>query len=174
MFFKMPLRFRSGDYSSIIPISLKALTAKTPALTLWPCFDGSITLILPGCATMTLDYETLVHSKKVVRLQPTQRLDLQGGTSFQQQIAAIKPEQGSLWLVDMAQVEFIDSAGRLALVEALSMAQANGCRLLVCHLRPSIKLIFEITQLDQIFELVDSSDQSVAGMLSQAIPSIAA
>lgn len=106
---------------------------------------------------MTPNHETLTHPQKVIRLQPSQRLDLQGGVSFLQQLNAIEPEQGSLWLVEMAQVEFIDSAGRLALVKALSLAQANDCRLLICHLRPPIKLIFEITQLDQIFELVDSS-----------------
>lgn len=123
---------------------------------------------------MTSHHETLVHPQKVVRLQPPQRLDLQGGVSFQQQIAAIEPEQGSLWLVDMAHVEFIDSAGRLALVKALSLAQANGCRLLICHLRPAIKLIFEITQLDQIFELVDSSDLAISGILPKVVTPIAA
>ncbi|MBW4474483.1 MAG: STAS domain-containing protein [Stenomitos rutilans HA7619-LM2] len=106
---------------------------------------------------MTPDHETLVHQKKVVRLQPPHRLDLMGGVGLQRQIAAIEPEQGSLWLIDMAHVEFIDSAGRLALVKTLSLAQANHCRLLICNLPASIRIIFELTQLDQVFELVDSS-----------------
>lgn len=106
---------------------------------------------------MTPDYEALVHQKNVVRLEPPHRLDLMGGVSFQRQIAAIEPEQGSLWLVDMTHVEFIDSAGRLALVKTLSLAQTHNCRLRICNLSPSIRIIFELTQLDRIFELVDSS-----------------
>jgi anti-anti-sigma factor len=108
---------------------------------------------------MTPIHETLVHQKKVIRLQPPQRLDLQAGVTLRQQIAAIEPEQDSLWLVDMAHVEFVDGAGRLALVEALNFAQRSQCRLLLCHLRPSIKIIFELTQLDQIFEIVESSTE---------------
>lgn len=114
---------------------------------------------LPGCTAMTLNYETLVYQQKVVHLQPPHRLDLMGGVSFQRQITAIEPEPGSLWLIDMAPVEFIDSAGRLALVKTLGLAQANGCRLLICNLPPSIKIIFELTQLDRVFELVDSSTE---------------
>lgn len=129
---------------------------------------------------MTPDHETLVHQKRIVRLQPPHRLDLLGGVSFQRQIAAIEPEPGSLWLVDMAQVEFIDSAGRLALVKTLSLAQAHNCRLLICHLPPPIKIIFELTQLDQIFELADSSteladvDLSSSELLPQPATAIAA
>ncbi|MBW4693985.1 MAG: STAS domain-containing protein [Lyngbya sp. HA4199-MV5] len=128
---------------------------------------------------MTPDHETLVHQKKVVRLQPPHRLDLLGGVGFQRQIAAIEPERGSLWLVDMAHVEFIDSAGRLALVKTLRLAQTHDCRLLICNLPPSIKIIFELTQLDQIFELVDSTEladvnRSSSDALSKTAAPIAA
>jgi len=117
-------------------------------------------------------HETLVHQKKVIRLQPPQRLDLQAGAILQQQIAAIEPEQDSLWLIDMTHVEFIDGAGRLALVEALNLAQCSQCRLLICHLHPSIKIIFELTQLDQVFEIVESS--IVADVLLPGVAAIAA
>ena len=129
---------------------------------------------------MTSIYETFVHQKRVVRFQPPHRLDLQGGAVLLQQIAAIEPEQDSLWLIDMAHVEFIDSAGRLALVEALNLAQCSNCPLLICHLRPSVRLIFELTQLDRIFEIVDSStvaDGNVAitdVLLPQVVKPIAA
>jgi anti-anti-sigma factor len=105
----------------------------------------------------TLVHETLAHAGKVVRLQPPNHLDLNGAAVLQQQIDATEPQNGDLWWVDMAQVEFIDSAGILVLVQALTLARRASCRLLVCNLRPSIKLVFEITRLDQAFEIADSS-----------------
>ena len=104
---------------------------------------------------------TLIHERTCVQLQPPAHFNVQGGALFQQQIAAIEPEHGDLWLIDMAQVEFIDSAGILALVSALKLAHYKGCCVTLCHLRPAIKLVFEITQLDRAFDIIDSSKLAV-------------
>ncbi|PSB31088.1 STAS domain-containing protein [Stenomitos frigidus] len=101
---------------------------------------------------------TLIHQRECVRLQPPTHFNSRGGITFQQQVAALEPEKGDTWLIDMAQVEFIDSAGILSLVSALNLAHRQGCRVTVCHLRPAIRLIFEITQLDRAFDIVDGSN----------------
>ena len=99
---------------------------------------------------------TVAHQRHSVRLQPSAHLNAHGAIILQQQLATIAPEKGETWLLDMAQVEFIDSAGLLALVSTLKLAQRSGCRVAMCHLRPAIRLVFEITQLDQAFDIVDS------------------
>ncbi|XZN93896.1 MAG: STAS domain-containing protein [Microcoleus sp.] len=38
------------------------------------------------------------------------------------------------------------------------MARQRGCRLVICNLSATVRLIFEITQLDQLFEIFDSFD----------------
>jgi anti-sigma B factor antagonist len=106
---------------------------------------------------------TVIHQRHCVRLQPSAHLNAQGAVELQQQVAAIASAKGETWLIDMAQVEFIDSAGILALVNTLKQAHHEGCRIAMCHLRPSIRLVFEITQLDRAFDIVDSSKLSVSG-----------
>lgn len=56
-------------------------------------------------------------------------------------------------IVNMANVVFIDSAALATLIKAMKRArQRNGdCRL--CALQPQVQVIFELTRLNQAFEI---------------------
>lgn len=71
-------------------------------------------------------------------------------------IKLVAQEGHSSVLVDLEQVESIDSAGLIALVRGLKLAQTLGRRFSICCVSPSIRIIFELTQLDQVFEIFDS------------------
>ncbi|MEG3859333.1 STAS domain-containing protein [Microcoleus sp. herbarium12] len=95
-------------------------------------------------------------------LQPHNCLDSQAGSLLQQQLAEILPDRYKLWVIDMADVDFIDSSGLCALVGGLNAARHRGCRLVICNLSVTVRLIFEITQLDQLFEIFDSLEQVIS------------
>ncbi|MEA5447796.1 STAS domain-containing protein [Leptolyngbya sp. CCNP1308] len=57
--------------------------------------------------------------------------------------------------VDMSQVESLDSAGLISLVSALKQARQLQKRLCLCSVPPAIRIVFELTQLDRAFEMVD-------------------
>ena len=56
----------------------------------------------------------------------------------------------------MAQVDFLDSSGLVALLTGLKAALQSGCRLVLCNLQASVRSIFELTQLDSVFEIYES------------------
>ncbi len=90
-------------------------------------------------------------------VQPVGSLNSGNAITFQHQLnAAVLSEQHSSLLVDMGQVESIDSAGLMALVSALSMSQRLNKRFSLCSVSRSVKIIFELTQLDRVFEILDS------------------
>jgi anti-anti-sigma factor len=62
----------------------------------------------------------------------------------------------------MAAVDFIDSSGLCALVGGLNAARHRGCRVVICNLSATVRLIFEITQLDQLLEIFDCFDQIIS------------
>jgi anti-anti-sigma factor len=99
---------------------------------------------------------TFPYNDKLVLLQPQGYLNQQTGSELQQQLAAIAAEQHNFWIIDLSNVEFIDSAGLVALITGRHLAKRNCCRLVLCNPRPSVSLIFEITQLDGVFEIVSS------------------
>lgn len=59
-------------------------------------------------------------------------------------------------ILNMAQVEFLDSAGLLVLVYILSVAQKMNSKLILACLPPSVQIILELTQLNRAFTILDS------------------
>ncbi len=95
---------------------------------------------------------------RAVVLRPQGRLDLEGGITLQQQIVAIASERYSCWILDLANIEFINSSGLVALITGINTANECHCRLVICNVQAPVKLIFEITQLDQVFEIVEDME----------------
>lgn len=89
-------------------------------------------------------------------IQPSGSLHSGNVITFQHQLnAAIVSEQHSGLLVDMAQVESIDSDGLMALVSGLSMSQRLNKRFSLCSVSHSVRIILELTQLDRAFEILE-------------------
>lgn len=91
-------------------------------------------------------------------LQPPPRLDAVTGRVFYDKIAALVQGSQGLWVVDMTDVVFVDSQGLLSLVRGLRLAREERCRFVLCNVKPTVRLIFEITQLDRVFEIFEGLD----------------
>lgn len=100
----------------------------------------------------------LTQECQLIVLQPQGRLDLQGGMALEKQLAGLVPQRHDLWVIDLAQVDFMDSSGLVALVTGLKAARQSGCRLVLCNVQPPVRLIFELTQLDSVFEIFENYD----------------
>lgn len=70
-------------------------------------------------------------------------------------MAAVSDNPHSILLLDMAQVESLDSAGLMVLVSALSLAQRLKRKFYLCSLSPAVRIIFELTQLEHIFKIFE-------------------
>lgn len=95
--------------------------------------------------------------KKITLIQPGGHINASNAAEFQEYLTALvnQAQQDSV-LVDLEQVESMDSAGLMALVHGLKLAQSLGKRFSLCSVSPSIKMIFELTGLDSVFEIIDS------------------
>ncbi|NDJ17019.1 STAS domain-containing protein [Myxacorys almedinensis] len=90
-------------------------------------------------------------------VRPCGCLNATNATEFQAQLtAAILSEQHSAVLVDLSQAEALDSAGLMVLVSSLRLAQRRNKRLSLCSVSASIHIIFELTQLDRVFEIFEN------------------
>jgi anti-sigma B factor antagonist len=104
------------------------------------------------------------RSQTIVLLAQS-RLDLQGGSKLQQQLTAIAPDRHNFWIVDLSEVDFIDSSGLIALVTGLNMARQKQCRLAICNVSNPVRLILEISQLDQVFEIFENLESALASVV---------
>lgn len=70
----------------------------------------------------------------------------------------VRSSVNSTLLVNMEAVEFMDSAGLMALIKAFRLAESLGRKFGICSLAPSVRIMFELTQLDQAFEIFQDKD----------------
>lgn len=100
--------------------------------------------------------QNVLTNSQMMVIQPSGSLNAANSIDFQQELTTfVSSDQCSALLVDMAAVESLDSAGLVALVSALSLSQRLGKRFLLCGVSPTSRIIFELTQLDRVFEIYD-------------------
>lgn len=71
-------------------------------------------------------------------------------------LAFIRGVSSSAIIVDFRDVEFLDSAGLMALVAGYKEAKNQICNFMITGVSPSVRIIFEVSQLDQILGVRDS------------------
>lgn len=101
---------------------------------------------------------THTQEYQMILLQPQGHLDMQGGEELKEQLAGLVPQSQDLWVIDLASVNFMDCSGLVALVTGLKAARQSGCRLVLCNLQAPVRIVFELTQLDKVFEIFESYD----------------
>ncbi len=107
---------------------------------------------------------TLVQTQVAV-VSPEASLNVTNADLLKQQLITCFNQQQDV-CVDMSGVDFLDSAGLVALVSALSFAQRCNQRLYLCAISPAVRIVFELTQLDRVFEILDESAASCAPRLA--------
>jgi anti-sigma B factor antagonist len=91
-------------------------------------------------------------------LQPSGLLDGQNANQIRREITDIVSEGISTIKIDFQKVSFINSSAIGALVATLKMVRASGGEIFLYSLNNQVKMIFELTKMDQIFKI--SNDRS--------------
>ena len=101
----------------------------------------------------------MAQTTKIATFEPQGYVNAANAGEFLDKLTTIvQSEEIAILLVDLKEVEFIDSAGLMALVNGFHLAQSFGRRLSLCSVAPSVRMIFELTQLDKVFEIFENRD----------------
>ncbi len=75
--------------------------------------------------------------------------------SFRDQVSAVLPAELGVIEIDLSSTRFVDSSGLGALFALYrATAQRNGVVLRIVNPRPEIRQLLELTQMQQLFEIV--------------------
>lgn len=69
---------------------------------------------------------------------------------------AINDELSQEILVDLQQVEFIDSAAAVVLSQGTKLAEAHGKRLGCCGINSQVRMVLELTQMEQFVRIFEN------------------
>ncbi|WP_178378030.1 STAS domain-containing protein [Chroogloeocystis siderophila] len=115
--------------------------------------------------------QTMIAYPKIKLIKPYGFFDAASAAEFQRQLKiAVTQDDHTGILVDMENVESINSAGLIALVQSLNLAKTWGKRFSLCAVSPALRIIFELTQLDLVLEIFESFAAFEAAI---AVPEVA-
>ena len=66
-------------------------------------------------------------------------------------------------VVDLSEVSYIDSAWLAALIEAMQKVEGYGGKFMLASLQETVRSIFEISRLDQVFQIFPDANTALSG-----------
>lgn len=92
-------------------------------------------------------------------VQPSGVLDATKSQEFRQEVIKLLESKPKIVLVDLKDISFMDSSGLGALVLAFKTLRASDTKLVLCSINEQIKILFELTGMDKVFEIFSNQDE---------------
>lgn len=86
-------------------------------------------------------------------------LDVASGPALEQELAKAKASDAQLVILDLRDLEFIDSTGLSILIKAHQQAEESGRRFAVVRGRAQVQRLLGLTGLEERLTLVDSPEE---------------
>jgi len=99
----------------------------------------------------------------IVVFSPTGRLDITSAWQFRTKLQDCIAKQSNHIVVNLGEVNFIDSSGLTSLVAGMRDADRARGSFKLCNVHPEAKLVFEVTMMDSVFEIFDSEEEALSG-----------
>lgn len=88
------------------------------------------------------------------------RIDASGAMDFKSQMLDWINAGSRRILLDLSEVDFVDSSGLGAIVSSLK-AIGNGGDLFICGVRETVMSLFRLTRMNRVFQIFDSEEQAL-------------
>lgn len=92
-------------------------------------------------------------SSEIQVIQPAGRLDVTSVAKFRRDVTEIVASKPKFLIVDLSDVNFMDSSGLGALVSALKSIRTVDGDLAICSLSEQVQMLFELTSMSKIFKI---------------------
>ncbi len=100
----------------------------------------------------------------------TGSIDASNANNIQKELLSfVRQTDSDHIIINFQQVEFLDSAGLMALVAGYKEAKKLGKNYNIIRVSPVIQIIFEVSQLDLVLGVTDDLDISVTNMSQELL-----
>ena len=92
-------------------------------------------------------------------LTPVGRLDITTAWQFRLKLQECISKHSPHVVVNLGQVNFIDSSGLTSLLAGMREADKISGSFRICNVHAEAKLVFEVTMMDTVFEIFDTEEK---------------
>ncbi len=104
---------------------------------------------------------TTENGTSIIVLAPTGRLDITTAWQFRLKLQECISKLSPHIVVNLSQVNFIDSSGLTSLVAGMRDADKVHGSFRICQVHPEAKLVFEVTMMDSVFEIFETEEEAL-------------
>ena len=112
---------------------------------------------------------TTPQGDEIVVISPMGRLDITTAWQFRLKLQEAITEATPHILVNLSEVNFIDSSGLTSLVAGMRDADKINGSFRICNVHPEAKLVFEVTMMDSVFEIYETEEDALTAPHKQAV-----
>lgn len=109
-----------------------------------------------------MQLETQMQNDRVVIAVKEARLDAHNSSELKDRILRTLEEGGRRFVVDLAEVNFIDSSGLGALLSGYKNATQRSGTFILAGLQPRVRSMFELTRLNRVFEIYPRLQEAIS------------
>ena len=88
-------------------------------------------------------------------------LDARSAKDFRDDLDGVITD-GTKILLDMSNVEFVDSAGLGTIVASLKRLRASGGDITICCVHKTVRALFELVRMHRLVEIYDTREEALA------------
>lgn len=95
------------------------------------------------------------------------RIDASTATEFKEKISGWIEAGNRRIVLNLSEVDFIDSSGLGAIISGLKKIGNDG-RLVICVVRETVMSLFRLTRMNRVFDIYPSEDEAVQALSGKA------
>jgi anti-sigma B factor antagonist len=99
---------------------------------------------------------------KTVLSLKEERVDAHNAAELKDRLLKALEDDGRALVIDLSQVQFIDSSGLGALLSGYKNANLRASGFALVGLQPRVKSMFELTRLHRVFEIYPGIEEALA------------
>lgn len=104
-------------------------------------------------------WEIKEEGEKLLKVEVEGRLVAAVAPAFREDVLG-RMKDGTNVLFDLKKMVHIDSSGLGVLVQVLQKAKSSGGRVVLAALQPAPKIVFDITKVSRVFEIVPTAEDA--------------
>lgn len=91
------------------------------------------------------------------------RMDSTTAYEFKERMSEFIAQNNDLIVLNVSEVDFIDSSGLGAIVSSLKMLGGKG-DLVICGIRDTVMRMFKLTRMDKVFGIYDTEKEALTAL----------
>ncbi|SFR14305.1 STAS domain-containing protein [Poseidonocella sedimentorum] len=113
-----------------------------------------------------MDIQLQSHPKADIVHVGISRIDAGCAIQFKDSVRALLDKLGDRVILDLGQVEFVDSSGLGAIVASMKILNGGGSQLELAALQPNVNKVFRLTRMDKVFVIHGSPAEALERRVS--------